>query len=94
MSQDLIILFRSLRRLNKIDSGMFAFRGFLTTLIPVFQNNNILLMLSGIRYKGFYYLEFLELKYLINPGTQTPVYITAASGRKFFSRSLPEISIQ
>ena len=54
---------------------MFAFRGFLNILKPVFQNNNFLVIYSVIHYKGFYFAEFLVMKYLKKPWTQTPLEI-------------------
>ena len=44
--------------------GAFAFRGFFNTLLPVFQNNIFLIIYSVIHYQGFYFSEFLVLKYL------------------------------
>ena len=38
--------------------GMFAFRGFLNALMPVFQNSNFMLIYLVIHYQDFYILEF------------------------------------
>ena len=54
-------------------AGVFVFRGFLNTLIPVFQNSSFLVIYSVIYCIGFYFSEFLVLKYLKNPGAQTPL---------------------
>ena len=54
-------------------AGVFAFRRFLNTLIPVFQNSNFFGIYSVVHYKGFYFSEFLVLKHLKNPETQTPL---------------------
>ena len=56
--------------------GVFAFRGFLSTLIPVFQCSNFVLIYSVIHLQGFYFSKFLVLKYLKNLGTQSPLVHT------------------
>ena len=55
--------------------GVFVIRGFLNTLIPVFYNSYFLVFYSLIHYKDFYFSEFLVLKYLKNPVTQTLMII-------------------
>ena len=57
--------------LLEILAGVIAFREFLITLLPVFQNNNFLVIYSVIHYEGFYFSDFLVTEFLKNPGTQS-----------------------
>ena len=61
---------------HPVYAGVFAFRTFLNTLLPVFQNNNFLVIYSVIHYQDSYFSEILVLKYLKKkPETQTPLYM-------------------
>ena len=56
-----------------MSTGVFAFWGFLNTLIPVFENSNFSLIYSEIHFLGAYFSEFLAF---IKPwNTITPAVI-------------------
>ena len=58
---------------------MFVFRSFINTSKPEILDSKSLRNVSLIKLPKYYYSELLILKYLKNPGTQTPLQIVPKS---------------
>ena len=54
---------------------MFAFQGFLNTLIPVFQYSNFFIYVFSDSLTMFLLFKISGIEVFKKPGTQTPLYI-------------------